>query len=129
MTILLSDSTSITNEYYTVFGKINSEALEDLQDLSEAVLEDEENDIKLRYIGDRDEETDELKVENGKYLGGIEFYLNAGESALKDLDKKEILEKIDELENELYKKLSTASEFDLFALPTKQIKVGNFKLK
>ena len=127
--ILLSEEASITNNYYTVFGKINSEALEDLQDLSEDVLKDDDGDIKLRYIGDRDEETDALKVENGKYVGGIEFYLNSSESTLKDLNKVAILEKIDDVENELYKKLSSASAFDLFALPTKQIKVSNFKLK
>ncbi len=127
--ILLSDESTISNEYYTVFGKINTEALEKLQDLSEDVLKDDEGDIKIRYVGDRDEESDNLMVENGKYVGGVEFYLNASEMVLKDLNKKEIPEKIDDAENELYKKLSTANDFDLFALPTKQIKVGSFKLK
>ncbi len=127
--ILLSEDSSLTNEYYTVFGKINAEALDSLKELGADVLEDDEGDVKLRYIGDRDEETDSLTVEGGKYVGGVEFYLNPSESTLKDLDKKEIAEKNDDVENELYKKLSTASSFDLFALPTKQIKVTSFKLK
>lgn len=127
--ILLSEVSSITNQYYTVFGKINSEALEDLQDLSSDTLYDDEKDIKIRYIGDRDEETDILKVDGGKYVGGVEFYLNSGESVLKDLDKIEIAKEIDGAQNELYTKLSTANDLDLYALPTKQIKVTNFKLK
>lgn len=128
--IILNEVSSISNQYYSVFGKINSEALEDLKEVSEDVLYDSEEDIKVRYIGDRDEETDNLTIENGKYVGGYEFYLNFNDKTLKDLDKKEIEKEISEgVENELYTKLSTANDFDLYALPTKNLKVANFKLK
>lgn len=128
--IILNEVSSISNQYYSVFGKINAEALEDLKEVSEDVLYDSEEDIKVRYIGDRDEETDSLIIENGKYVGGYEFYLNFNDKTLKDLDKKEIEKEISEgVENELYTKLSTANDFDLYALPTKNLKVANFKLK
>ena len=128
--IILNEVSSISNQYYSVFGKINAEALEDLKEVSEDVLYDSEEDIKVRYIGDRDEETDNLTIENGKYVGGYEFYLNFNDKTLKDLDKKEIEKEISEgVENELYTKLSTANDFDLYALPTKNLKVANFKLK
>ncbi|MBR2377686.1 MAG: peptidylprolyl isomerase [Clostridia bacterium] len=128
--IILNEVSSISNQYYSVFGKINAEALEDLKEVSEDVLYDSEEDIKVRYIGDRDEETDSLTIENGKYVGGYEFYLNFNDKTLKDLDKKEIEKEISEgVENELYTKLSTANDFDLYALPTKNLKVANFKLK
>ena len=128
--IILNEVAAISNQYYSVFGKINAEALEDLKEVSEDVLYDSEEDIKVRYIGDRDEETDSLTIENGKYVGGYEFYLNFNDKTLKDLDKKEIEKEISEgVENELYTKLSTANDFDLYALPTKNLKVANFKLK
>ena len=128
--IILNEVSSISNQYYSVFGKINAEALEDLKEVSEDVLYDSEEDIKVRYIGDRDEETDNLIIENGKYVGGYEFYLNSNDKTLKDLGKKEIEKEISEgVENELYTKLSTANDFDLYALPTKNFKVANFKLK
>ena len=128
--IILNEVSSISNQYYSVFGKINAEALEDLKEVSEDVLRDSEEDIKVRYIGDRDEETDSLTIENGKYVGGYEFYLNFNDKTLKDLEKKEIEKEISEgVENELYTKLSTANDFDLYALPTKNLKVANFKLK
>lgn len=128
--IMLNEASTISNEYYTVFGKIDGESLAELQDLRDDVLYDEDEDILIRYAGDRDEETDLLTIENGKYVGGVEFYLNFNDKVLKDLDKKEIEAEISEgVENELYKKLSTANDFDLFALPTKNLKVSGFKLK
>ncbi len=128
--IILNEVSTISNQYYTVFGKIDGESLEKLKDLSEDILYDDEEDILVRYMGDRDEETDNLKVENNKYVGGCEFYLNFSDKILKDLNKVEIEEEISEgVENELYTKLSTANDFDLFALPTKNVKVSNFKLK
>lgn len=128
--IILNEVSLISNQNFTVFGKIDAESLESLKELSEDVLYDTESDIKVRYIGDRDEETDKLTVENGKYVGGYEFYLNFNDKVLKDLDKKEIEKEISEgVENEIYNKISTANDLDLFALPTKNIKVSNFKLK
>ena len=128
--IMLNEVSSISNQYYTVFGKIDSESLEALQELSEDVLYDEDDDIKVRYIGDRSEDEDKLTIENGKYVGGYEFYLNFSDKVLKELDKKEIEKEISEgKENELYTKLSTAHDFDLFALPTTYLKVSGFNLK
>ena len=86
--ILLNEVASISNEYYTVFGKIDGESLAALQDLSEDILYDEDDDIKVRYIGDRSEDEDKLTVENGKYVGGYEFYLNFKDKVLKDLKAK-----------------------------------------
>ncbi|MBO5926917.1 MAG: hypothetical protein J6Q38_05125 [Clostridia bacterium] len=127
--LLLSETDVISNEYFSVFGKINTNVLDDFDDLREDLFYDDDGDIKIRYIGDRNE-NDVLTVTDGKYDGGMEFYINLNDEEIKGLDKKVIEAEISEgVENELYKKLSTANEFDLFALPTKPITVSGFKLK
>ncbi len=127
---IILETTTLTNEYYTVFGKIDATSLEELQELRLDVLYDDEEDILVRYIGDRDETTDNLTVENGKYVGGIEFYFNYTDSTLKNLDKVEIEKKnSDDTDNELYTKLSGANALDVYALPTANLKVSNFKIK
>ncbi len=86
--ILLNETNMISNEYYCVFGKINKEALEVLQDLAEELLEDADGDIKLRYMGDRNSETDLLELDgNNLYKGGEEFFLNQEDTELKDINK------------------------------------------
>lgn len=128
--IILRETTMLSNEFYCVFGKINDEALESLTDLTEELLKDADGDIKLRYMGDRNAETDLLEVdENNLYKGREEFYLNEEDTELKDINKVVIEEKIDEVENEKYAKLSKANYFDLYALPTSVLKVSNFKIK
>ena len=128
--ILLEESNEISNEYFCVFGKIDSEALTALQELTADVIKDSDGDMRVRYIGDRNETTDLLELgENNLYKGGIEFYLNQDDSEIKDLNKAVIEEKIDEVENELYTKLTDANYLDLYVLPTSVIKVSNFKVK
>ncbi len=128
--IILKENTNLTNDYYTVFGKIDIETIEQLNDMADTLLKDDDGDIKIRYLGDRDESTDNLIVVNGKYSGGAEFYINVESSVLKNLDKEEIEKEISEgEENPLYKKYSEANTLDLYALPIKPIKVSNFKLK
>ncbi len=127
---IILETTTLTNEYYTVFGKIDSTSLEELQELRLDVLYDDEKDILVRYIGDRDETTDNLTVENGKYVGGEKFYFNYTDSTLKNLDKVEIDKKnSDDTDNEFYVKLNEANALDVYALPTANLKVSNFKIK
>ncbi len=127
--IILEDTT-LTNQYYTVFGKIDGESLEELQELALDTLYDDENDILMRYIGDRNEDSDLLTVENNKYVGGLEYYLGYSSQEIKDLNKVKIEEESEPgVENELYKKLSSVNALDVFALPTTNIKVSDFKIK
>ena len=63
--LLLEEVSFISNDIFCVFGKINSEAIEDLKDMRDELLTDADGDSKIRYIGDRNEE-DNLTVENGK---------------------------------------------------------------
>ena len=128
--IMLKEVDTITNKNFTVFGKIADETVEELTNMVNLLIKDDDGDIKIRYIGDRDETTDKLVVVDGKYQGGAEFYINVEEGVLKDLDKKEIEKEIAEgEENPSYKKYSEANTLDLYALPIKPIKVSNFKLK
>lgn len=125
--ILLNDVSSLSNDVYCVFGKVNEDAVDAFLDMKGDLMEDEAGDIKVRYIGDRDD-NDNLIVENNKYKNGKEFYINNGE--YKELDKTVIEEKIDgDIENELYKKLKEAYPTDLYALPIKPIKVSGFDIK
>ena len=128
--IVLDQTTLISPEKYTVFGRIEEDAYEDLVDMRDALLKDADGDIKARYLGDKDDETDTLIVENGKYVGGIEYYINSENKTIKNLDKTVIPTTTeDEEENPLYTKLAYTIYLDVFALPTKQISLKNIKIK
>ena len=128
--IMLKEVDTITNANFTVFGKIDDATVEKLTVMSNLLLQDSDGDIKIRYIGDRDETTDMLTVVDGKYVGGAEFYLNLEEGILKDLNKEEIKAEISEgEENPLWKKYAETKALDLYAIPTKPITASNFKLK
>ena len=130
--ILLEPVDSISNEEYCVFGKIDSDDLEDLQEMRDELYKDADGDIPLKCIAERDE-NDELKVVDGKYVGGFDFYLNFTNSELFKLvngQKVLVEEKLEnEEENPEYKKLTEINSFDGFAIPAKPIKVKNFKVK
>ena len=128
--IVLEESSYITPNKYTVFGKVDEETVESLVEMRDALLKDSDGFIKERYLGDRDEETDLWVVENGKYKGGIEFYGNPTTNEFKDVNKVVIPEKDDDGEdNPLYTKLTKTIYLDVYALPTKQISLKNIKIK
>lgn len=126
--ILLDSSSALTSGKYTVFGKIDSDLLEKLQDMKEELFTDSDGYSKVRYVGDRDEETDKLIVENGAYKNSLEYYVKDGESYWSKNVKMQYEEEGD-ADFELYEKLADAHSFDNVILPVNAIKVSNFKLK
>lgn len=81
--IILNSSTTLSNKYYTVFGKIDDDSLEALNDMADQVVEDSDNYARLRYVGDRSEETGLLVVDENdstKYKGTFECYVNSKDS-------------------------------------------------
>ena len=140
--ILLEDSIQgITNEFYTVFGKVDEDSLEDFIDMRDDLYQDGDGFVKMKYVADRydDEESanyDERIIENGAYVGGLEYYVNANDSLFYNINKDLYDYTIDETEDkegyadqEIYDKLSGAYNYDLNAMPINKITAKNFKLK
>ncbi len=136
--ILLEDNIQgITNLFYTVFGKVDEESLESFIDMRDDLYKDGDGFVKMKYVADRNEETDERVVENGKYVGGYEYYVNANDSTFYNLEKELLDYSSDENEDdysdyadqEIYKKISGAYNYDLNAMPINKITAKNFKLK
>ena len=140
--LLEDDIQGITNLFYTVFGKVDEESLEDFIDMRDDLYKDGDGFVKMKYVADRD--TDETSanydnriIENGKYVGGYEYFVNANDSTYYNLEKELLDYTTDEAEEdngdyadqEIYKKLSGAYNYDLNAMPLNAIKVSNFKLK
>ena len=140
--ILLEDNVQgITNLFYTVFGKVDEESLEEFIDMRDDLYKDSNGFVKMKYVADRydDEEDakyDERIIENGVYVGGFEYYVNANDSSYYNLDKElydystdENEDKDDYADQSIYDKLSGAYNYDLNAMPINKITAKNFKLK
>ena len=129
--IILSASSSLPTDSYTAFGKIDDDSLEKFTDMKEDLFEDVDGYTHVRYVGDRDETTDKLIVENGAYKNSYEYYELDG-SAYREVNGEKVeFEYAEEsdADYELWEKLSSANAFDNVILPQKPIKVSNFKLK
>ena len=58
--LLEDDIQGITNLFYTVFGKIDEESLEDLIDMRDDLYKDDDGFVKMKYVADRyDDEENE----------------------------------------------------------------------
>lgn len=136
--ILLEDNIQgITNVFYTVFGKIAEEDLEEFIDMRDDLYKDGDGFVKMKYVADRNEETDERIIENGAYVGGFEYYINANDNTYynssKDMLDYTTDEEIDDYsayaDQDIYEKLFGAYNFDLNAMPINKITAKDFKLK
>lgn len=139
--LLEDDIQGISNKFYTVFGKIDEESLEEFIDMRDDLYKDDDGFVKIKYVADRydDEESDnydDRKIENGAYVGGFEYYVNANDSTYFNLDKELLDYSTDVNEDKdgyadqaLYEKLSGAYSYDLNAMPINKITAKNFKLK
>lgn len=128
--IMLGTSSSIVNNSYTVFGKIDDDSLDAFKTMKDETFADKDGYTRVRYVGDRDEQTDLLVVENGAYKNSYEYYELDGEAyKLVEGAKVKMADEEGEVDYDLYKKLSSAYHFDNVILPTKVIKVSNFKIK
>ncbi len=139
--ILLEDNIQgISNKFYTVFGKIDEESLEEFIDMRDDLYKDDDGFVKIKYVADRYDDEDHAKyderiIENGAYVGGFEYYVNANDSTYFNLDKELLDYSTDENEDkdgyadqELYEKLSGAYNYDLNAMPINKITAKNFKI-
>ncbi len=70
--IVLSDTGIFDEEDFCVFGYIDTESLNSLADALVANAKDEDGDLRMRYLGKRDETTGALTYENGfdYYISG-----------------------------------------------------------
>ncbi len=136
--ILLEDGVQgISNLFYTVFGKIAEEDLEKFIDMRDDLYKDGDGFVKMKYVADRDEETDKRTIENGAYVGGFEYYVNANDSTFYNSDKEMFKYTTDEevddysayADQDIYEKLTGAYNFDLNAMPINKITAKDFKLK
>ncbi len=141
--IILNSSTTLSNKYYTVFGKIDDDSLEALNDMADEVCEDSDNYARLRYVGDRSEETGLLlKDENNanKYKGTFECYANSKDSKYyktpNDLWDCENESEFDENGNENvwysnWQKISDENfnDLDMVLIPSTPINVTKIKNK
>ena len=70
--IVLSDSGIFDEEDFCVFGYIDSESLESLKTAFIDNAVDEDGDLRMRYLGERDKESGSLNYQNG-----FDYYINA----------------------------------------------------
>lgn len=121
--ILLGSTSVIDNKKYAVFGKIDDEMLDKLVELKDDVLEDADGDKTVYYVGDRDENAVQTKQNSKTFLltssGDYKVFDGSNKVALED----EVF--IKKLEEEVF----VNYYYDTVYLPTKAIKVGNFKKK
>lgn len=121
--IMLGSSSVIDNSKYAVFGKIDDEMLNKLVELKDEVIKDTDGDRKVYYVGDRNENGVQT-YENAKtfYItSSSSFAVMEGEIKVPFEDEEFIKRLDEEVTNNYY--------FDAIVLPTKAIKVGNFKKK
>ena len=131
--IVLDSQASLNNYNFTVFGKINTGALEKLLEMSEQLIEDSDGFAKLRYIGDRSEETGYLVEENGGYKGSFNCYVNANDG--KYYTEERVLWEYDHDDDDLnvnqveYDKMKKASDYDVVLIPKTPINIVKIKNK
>ncbi len=69
--IVLTDNGVFDEDNFCVFGYIDTESLEDLQDALVANAKDQDGDARVRYLGERDKTTGALT-----YVNTFDYYIN-----------------------------------------------------
>ena len=127
--IVLSNTNMVFDSAnFCVFGFIDDASLELLRTALVDNSMSEDGYYRVRYMGDRDEDTGELTANNA-----CEYYFNAEKNYFKLVDgDMQLLEYATEndADYDLYKIISsTTNSQDVFVLPNTVFKATNFKLK
>ena len=129
--IILSATSTLPSNSYTAFGKIDEDSLEAFKTMKDDLYENANGYTHARYVGDRDETTDLLIVNNGSYVNSFEYYERDGKAYRKV--NGEYVEFDYETENDadydVWNKISSAYSFDNIVLPQKDIIIKKASLK
>lgn len=127
--ILLDGSSGFNSDDYCVFGKVKAgtDTLEKLVALRDETETDDEGLHHVKYVGDRDYETDAIDYSktfeyfHDNVKGELYAYVNGVKSA----EAMQVEE--GEKDYELFTKLREANDFDFVVIPNTVITVKNFK--
>ncbi len=129
--IMLTDD-AIDGTCYSVFGKIDDESLETLTSIVDNEAEGVNGQLFMRYLGDKDETTGNLKLNSDKtgYVNSLNYYMNSEVSSeIFYANGTEIGSNNDAPDFDIYEKIIGASRFEKVALPRNPITVTNFNIK
>ncbi len=128
--IMLNDD-AIDGTSYSVFGRIDDESLETLNDVVADVREGVDGKVRFRYLGERDETNGNLKLNADKtaYVGTLDYLVSTElNSDVFYLDGTPISDISKVYDEEAFDK-TKATKFDKVLMPITPIIVKNFKIK
>ncbi len=129
--IMLTDD-ALDGTRYSVFGRIDDESLEVLSQIIDTDREGVEGKLRMRYLGDKDETTGNLKLnaEQNGYENAMEYWMSVDyNSEIYYMNGELIGSTADASDFDIYELIVGATRFEKVAMPTNPITVSNFKIK